>query len=87
MAVVSIGRTSPSKLHSGTVSRDGDPSVDEVEGAAQRITRDLKASLDEHLVGMAVDGHHSQCVACGVERIKHCMSTGTCHWGNTCVNH
>ena len=76
--VVSIGRAPPHKLDGGTISRHCDPPVDEVEGAALGVTRYLKTSLDELLVGVAVCGHHSQCVACGVERLKHNMSAGTC---------
>ena len=76
--VVSIGRAPPRKLDSGTISRHCDSPVDEVEGASLRVTRYLKSSLDELRVGVAVCGHHSQCVACGVERLKHNMSAGTC---------
>ena len=75
--MVTCGRTPPSKLHSSSVSRDCDSTVDEVEGAAVGVTRDLKGPLDELLVWMTVGRHHPQSVQCGVEGIKHHIPIGT----------
>ena len=59
VAEIAIGRSSPSKLYSGTVSSHTHSLIDEVECAAFRIICHLKIRvLDSHVV-MFISGHYS----------------------------
>ena len=75
---VAIGRSSPSKLYSGTVSSHTHSLIDEVECAVFKIICHLKTDLDKLFVRFSVGGHYSESVDCRTQSREHHMTTRTC---------
>ena len=57
VAEIAIGRSSPSKLYSGTVSTHTHSLIDEVECAAFRIICHLKTCFLDSFIVVFISGH------------------------------